>query len=187
AFDSRHGVALLDYLTHRPAAAGVFHQAMSAFSGQELEAILSAYEFAQLRHVVDVGGSEGTLLAALLSAYPTLHGTLFDLPPVIERAEARFAQQEFRVRCRLVAGDFFQSVPAGGDLYILKRVIHDWTDEQSITILRRCRAAMSTGSRLLIMDRVVAPGNDPSEAKLFDINMMVSVGGQERTAAEFTA
>jgi hypothetical protein len=160
---------------------------MTAFSGQELDAILAAYEFGQASHVVDVGGGEGALLAALLLAYPALHGTLFDLPPAIERAKEYFAQKELRARCRLVAGDFFQSIPAGGDLYILKRVIHDWRDEQSITILKQCRAAMSAGSRLLIMDRVVAPGNLPSEAKLFDINMMVSAGGQERTAAEFAA
>lgn len=187
AFDHVHGMGIFGYLAQHPQAAAVFHQAMTAFSGQELDAILAAYEFAQVGHVVDVGGGEGTLLVALLSAYPTLRGTLFDLPPAIERAEAYFAEQALRGRCSLVAGDFFKSIPAGGDLYILKRVIHDWRDEQSITILKQCRTAMSTGSRLLIMERVVAPGNLPSEAKLFDINMMVSAGGQERTAVEFAA
>jgi hypothetical protein len=188
AFEFVHGANIFTYLAQHPDAAQIFQQAMTAFSGQELAAILAAYEFTNIRHAVDVGGGEGTLLAALLERYPLMQGTLFDLPPTIERvSKQRAGQTGPWARCTLVAGDFFQALPAGGDLYMLKRVIHDWPDAQSIAILKQCRIAIADTGKLLILERVIASGNDPSEAKLFDINMLVSAGGQERSREEFGA
>jgi hypothetical protein len=188
AFESVHGMNIFSYLAQHPDAAQVFQQAMTAFSGQELAAILAAYDFTHVRHAVDVGGGEGALLATLLEHYPTMQGTLFDLPPTIERVrKQRAGQAGVWARCTFAAGDFFQAVSPGGDLYLLKRVIHDWTDAQSIAILKQCRIAMADEGKLLILERVIAPGNDPSEAKLFDINMLVSAGGQERNSEEFGA
>jgi hypothetical protein len=187
AFDHVHGTDIFGYLAQHGEAATVFHQAMTAFSGQELEAILTAYDFSQVQHVIDVGGGEGALVAALLLAYPTLRATLFDLAPAIEAAAPQLAAHGFLDRCALVSGDFFQSLPAGGDLYVLKRVIHDWPDEQSLAILKQCRAAIGAGGRLLIIERVITQDDSSREGKLFDINMMVSAGGQERTDVEYGA
>jgi hypothetical protein len=110
-----------------------------------------------------------------------------DLALAIERAASHLAQQGLLERCTLADGDFFQSVPAGGDLYVLKRVIHDWPDEQSIAILKQCRAAIAPAGKLLIIERVITQGDGSQEGKLFDINMLVSAGGQERTGGEYGA
>lgn len=187
AFHHVHGTDLFGYLAQHPEDAAVFHQAMTALSNQELEAILAAYDFSQVQHLVDVGGGEGALVAAVLQAYPTLHATLFDVAPAIERAAAQLSQRGLADRCTRVEGDFFQFVPAGGDLYVLKHVIHDWLDDESIAILKNCRAAIAAGGRLMIVERVIVEGDPSQDAKLFDINMMVSAGGLERTDQEYAA
>lgn len=187
AFQHVHGCDFFSYLGQHPDAAGVFHQAMTGFSHQELEAIMAAYDFSQVQHLVDVGGGEGALVVALLKAYPTLRATLFDLAPAIERAATNMTSHGLLERCALVSGDFFESVPSGGDLYVLKRVIHDWQDEQCIVILKQCRAAISLEGRLLIIERVITHGERSREGKLFDINMMVTAGGQERSDEEYAS
>jgi ubiquinone/menaquinone biosynthesis C-methylase UbiE len=187
AFEQVHGQPLYGYLEQHPEAASAFYGAMSAYSGQEVVALLAAYDFGPVTKLIDVGGGHGALLAALLRAYPTLMGVLFDLPPVIAEAQQSLGETGIADRIEWVAGDFFQGLPAGGDLYLLKSVLHNWNDEQCITILKHCRQAMNQTGRLLVVERVLPPGNEPAEAKLFDINMLVVVGGQERTAADFQA
>jgi O-methyltransferase domain len=135
--------------------------------------------------IVDVGGGYGELLAAILGAHPRLRGVLFDLPHAIDAASAPLARAGVAARCELVAGSFFDSVPAGADAYLLKSVLHNWDDSDVVSILCNCRQAMADGARLLVIERVVPDGNGPSEAKLFDINMLVTVGGQERTEQEY--
>jgi hypothetical protein len=120
----------------------------------------------------------------VLKAFPSVTGVLYDRPQVIQEP-AYLTAAEFLNRCEVVGGDFFQSVPGGGDVYVLKRILHDWGDERSIQILRRCREAMGNDVRLLVVDAVVPPGNDPHPSKIMDMLMMVLVEGQERTEQEF--
>ena len=185
AFKQVHGQPLYDYLRHTPAAAEQFHDAMSSFSAQESSAILAAYDFSEANTVVDVGGGHGELVAALLRRHPRLSGIVFDLPEVIAGASHLLADAGVAARATCVAGDFLTDIPSGGDAYLLKSVLHNWDDGTVVSILRRCREAMADHSRLLVIERVVPPGNGESEAKLFDINMLVVAGGQERTETEY--
>jgi len=185
AFRHRHGEPLFEYLHRHPEAAALFNEAMTSYSHEESPAILAAYDFSGAARVVDIGGGHGSLLATLLKAHPRMRGLLYELPEVIEGARHLLAREEVVDRCELLTGDFFESVPAGGDLYLLKSIIHDWDDDKSGVILANCRRAMAGGARLLLLERVVPPGNVPSEAKLFDINMLVVTGGLERTESEY--
>jgi SAM-dependent methyltransferase len=185
AFVHVHGLSFYDYLQEHPAAGAVFQSAMSSMSAQEAAAILAAYDFAKAQSVIDVGGGQGALLAALLRAHPHLAGVLLDLSPAIVGAKALLGAAGLTARATCVAGDFFTAVPKGGDVYLLKSVLHNWDDSDVVCILRNCRQAMADGARLLVIERVIPAGNGPSEAKLFDVNMLVTVGGQERTEAEY--
>ena len=187
AFEHIHGESLYDYLGHHPAAEAKFQAAMSGYSAQEAAAVLAAYDFSGLGTVVDVGGGHGTLVAALLEANPQLAGVVFDVASVVAAAQRRLADAGLAARATCVAGDFFAALPSGGDAYLLKSVLHNWDDAAAARILRRCRQAMSRRARLLVIERVIPSGNAPSEAKLFDINMLVTVGGQERTEREYRA
>ena len=186
-FEHVFGVELFDYLAQQPEAAAVFDQAMTSRSSQENSEIVSSYDFTGLSRVIDVGGGEGTFLASILEAYPALYGIVFDQPQVVARAEAQIAARGLVDRCRCIAGDFFQSVPEGGDAYILSNVIHDWDDARAGAILRNCRQVMSPSVRLLVIETIIPPGNAPSPTKLIDLQMLVLTGGRERTAAEYQA
>jgi hypothetical protein len=185
AFRHCHGEPLFPYLATHPRAAALFHEAMSGFSDRETTAILDAYDFSGLSKVVDVGGGHGALIAALLNAHPNLYGVILDLETAADGARQLVAEAGVAQRAVFVPGDFFSAVPRGGDAYVLKSVIHNWDDEAATRILRACRKAMRSDARLIAIERVIPPGNAASEAKLFDINMLVSVGGQERTEEEY--
>lgn len=185
AFDHLYGQPFYDYLGRHPATAALFHEAMTGFSEQEAAAILAVWDFPAVRTLVDVGGGQGALVAALLRAHPQLQAEIFDQSSPAEDARRLFADPAIQARARFVQGDFFASVPEGADLYVLKSIIHNWSDAAAVKILRTCRAAMPPHGRLLLAERVVPPGNEPAEAKLFDINMLVTAGGQERTEAEY--
>lgn len=187
AFAEANGEPLYEYLDHHPSAAAVFHEAMSGYSAREVSAIIEAYDLADARRLVDVGGGHGTLLVALLQSYAHLTGVVLDLPSVLEATERRFADVGLTSRARCVAGDFFTAVPDGGDVYVLKSVLHNWDGAACLTILRACRRAMTEHARLVVIERVIPSGNAPSEAKLFDINMLVVAGGRERTESEYRA
>ena len=149
--------------------------------------MVAGYDFAGARTVVDVGGGQGALLAAVLAAHPQARGVLFDQPEVVAGAAPLLRAAGVADRCAVVGGSFFEAVPDGGDVYLLSRVIHDWDDAQATTILRACRRAMGPAARLLLVERVLAPGNTPDPNRFSDLNMLVMLGGQERTAAEFAA
>ena len=134
-----------------------------------------------------MGGGHGALLAAILGAHPGLRGVLFDLPHVAEGAKDRLAAAGVLDRCQVVGGDMFAAVPAGGDAYILSRVIHDWDDERSVAVLAICRRAMAPEGKLLLVEEVIPPGDAPAYGKLSDLNMLVGPGGRERTEAEYRA
>jgi O-methyltransferase/methyltransferase family protein len=185
AFDHVFGVPLFQYFPAHPEAAQLFNDAMTSRSGQENAAIVAAYDFAAAHTVVDVGGGQGTLLASILHAHPKARGVLFDLPHVIAPARTRMESTGQAARWEFMAGDFFTAVPVGGDLYLLKKVIHDWDDERAQRILTNCRTAMSNTGRLLLMEPLIPPGNEPSFNKLLDLLMLVwNAGGRERTERE---
>jgi hypothetical protein len=169
--------------------ARVFDEAMATFAPATAAAIAVAYDFSELGTLVDVGGGNGALLIGILGAHPHLRGIVFDRPEPAERARKKVHESGLAARCEVVAGDFFESAPAGGDAYLLKHVIHDWDDEQATAILKRCRAAMKPGARLLIAEGVYPPRIDRSlegrGAAANDVNMLVATGGRQRSEAEF--
>ena len=184
AFDHVFGEPFFAYLERRPAEAHRFHAAMTSLSGSELPAILAAYDFSGCRRIVDVGGGQGALLRGILERHPHARGVLFDLPSVVAEADdARAAS--VAGRCEIVGGDMFHAVPAGGDAYLLKMIVHDWADAEAIRILRNCREAIADDGRLLVCDTVVKPSNGPDPAKWADLNMLTLVTGRERTEDEF--
>jgi len=174
-----------------PEGAALFNAAMTSLTSAFDAAVTAAYDFSRLGTLVDVGGGQGALISSILAANPALRGILFDIPPVIESARGRIGEAGLAGRCELVAGDFFASVPAGGDAYVLKWVIHDWDDEHSVAILGSCRRAMARDGRLLLVERVVPERIDQSADTqgmlLGDLNMLLVTGGRERTAAEYQA
>lgn len=187
-FRSRHGKSLFEWLVEHPEDERLFSEAMSTFSGVEIGCILASYDFSPHLHVVDVGGGYGALLRAVLEAHPKISGTLFDLPSVIERATGITARTDVASRCTLIGGDFFESVPSGNDLYVLKHVLHDWDDERALRILRNVARAMPSGARLLVAEQGIAPPGVPNPGKLLDVVMLSLLeAGRERTAEEFAA
>ncbi len=185
AFDQAHGTDLFDYLKSHPDAADLFNRAMISITKKEINSILSAYDFSDLSPIIDVGGGYGGLIAALLRTYPRMTGIVYDLPHLADTAKRMIEKEGVRDRCTLVAGNFFTSIPSGGDAYILKSVIHDWEDEKALIILKNCRAAMPDKSRLLVIERMIPSGDVPSPAKIMDMVMMVNLGGRERTEEEY--
>jgi len=185
AFERVHGADFFTFLARESAAAAVFDAAMTSRSAQENDAIAAAFDFSDLGTIIDVGGGHGSLLAAILCANPGPRGVLFDQPHAVAEARCQLEAAGLVGRCEVVAGDFFVSIPAGGDAYILKRVIHDWNDERARAILRNCHRAMPEHGRLFVIEVVLPPGNDPSLGKLFDLLMLVDLGGRERTEADY--
>src|SRR5581483_5604456 len=173
------------YLDEHPDEQKLCYEALSHLSAGEIEAIFDAYDFAPYRLIVDVAGGWGKLLTLILQAHHESRGILFDLPFVTEKASEQIQTTEIGGRCQVEAGDMFVSVPNGGDLYILKTVIHDWDDAHVLTLLRNCRAAMRPGARLLIIEQVLMPKNMPDNGKFLDLFLLAVIGGQERTADEF--
>ena len=185
AFDGFFGMDIWKYFAQNPEDAGVFNDSMSGMTAAANEAILSLYDFSKFKTVVDIGGGHGGLITTILKANPEAKGILFDSPQVVGGAKPKLEQAGVADRCEVVPGDFFAAVPAGGDAYVMKWIIHDWEDEKAITILKNVRAQIQPEGRLIIVDCIVPEGDEPHFAKTFDLNMMVMTGGKERTAAEF--
>lgn len=182
AFERVHGQNVWDYMASHPDTARVFNDAMTSASNQMIKPVVAAYDFSRFNSVVDVGGGHGALLAEILRANPRVRGVLYDRPEVVAGA----SHPDIADKLEIVGGSFFDSVPAGGDAYLLSNVIHDWDDEQSIRILTNVRDAMTADARVL-MAEVVMPGKAESAptVKLMDLNMLVLCDGKQRTEAEF--
>jgi len=187
AFEHHFGMSYFAYLAQHPASDRVFNQAMTGYTHQVASAVADTYDFSAFGSVVDVGGSYGTLLAAILQRNPTARGILFDQPHVAAAAGEQLAKNGVAERCTTVGGDFFVEIPAGGDVYLLAQILHDWDDERSTAILRQCRRAIPEYGKLLVIELVLPPGEEPFIGKWLDLHMLVLLGARERTEAEYGA
>jgi O-methyltransferase domain/Dimerisation domain len=185
AFERVHSTDAWTYRAERPEESAIFDRAMAARSRQSSAALLAAYDFGRYRTIVDVGGGNGALLAAILAAHEQVEGVLFDQPHVVADAPALFEREGVSDRCRIVAGDFFESVPEGGDAYLLRAVVHDWDDDEATRILAAVRRAIPPEGTLLVVERIVAPPNEGRDTNFMDLHMLVVLGGRERTQEEF--
>jgi hypothetical protein len=180
-----YGIDAWTYRREHPEEQAIFNSAMTGNSRSEAQAVLEAYDFSRFGCVVDVGGGQGFLLTEILLAYPAIRGLLFDQPHVIASADQVLASAGLAQRFQIAAGNFLESVPEGGDVYIMKAILHDWDDQASIDILRTCRRAMSSTATLMVIERVIGPPNKTPEGKFSDLNMMVQYAALERTHQEF--
>lgn len=188
AFEHVHGASLFDYLAGNPEEADLFNKGMAGNSPAHANLVAASYDFSGTSRVVDVAGGRGRLLATILERNPHLRGVLFDLPHVVESARDLFAEAGVIDRCEFVAGDFFETVPGDGDAYFLRNIIHDWQDDRAAAILATCRRAMPNHARLVLVERYLP--DDPREALLVrhaDLEMLVNVGGRERTTKEYAS
>jgi hypothetical protein len=185
AFDHVHGMPIFDYYAQHPEQWKLFDVAMTGSAGPEIAAVMADYDFSGIGTLIDLGGGHGSFLGTILTAYPAIRGVLAEMPAVIDGARRHFEAAHLADRCEVVPINFFESVPAGGDVYVMKRVIHDWDDERSITILKNCQRAMAGKGKLLLIEMVIPPGNGPEFGKWLDIAMLVFAGGCERTEREY--
>jgi SAM-dependent methyltransferase len=186
-FEKVFGMPIFDYYAKHPEKSELFDQAMAESSRPLAKAIVTSYPFSRIDRLVEIGGGDGSLLSAILRAHPRMVATLFEGPWVAGRARRSIAAAGLGDRCEVVAGDFFASVPAGGDAYLLKHILHDWNDERALTLLESCHRAMKPGARLLIVELIIPPGNEPFVGKELDIQMLIATGGRERTKEEYEA
>ena len=186
AFNKVTGLGTFDYYARHPDKAKVFDQAMVSSSSLVNRALTEAYDFSRFGRLVDVAGGYGSTLCTILTATPSLRGVLFDMPHVIENAKARVVAQGVGDRCELIAGNMFDSVPAGADAYFMKHILHDWDDASCAKILAAIRAAIPPNGRLLVCEKLILPGSAGTYGKITDLVMLVhNQGGRERTEAEY--
>lgn len=180
-----HGTPLWDYLAGAPELGTAFHRWMTRQSDQHNAAIVAAYDFSAFRVVADVGGGQGATLAAILTAHPPLRGILLDLPQVVANP-APLEAAGVADRCEVTGGDMLREVPRDADAYLIKRVLMDWGDDQAVRILRNCAEVLPASGKVLVVEMVLPPGNDPGPAKFFDLLMLLHhKRGRIRTEAEF--
>jgi SAM-dependent methyltransferase len=180
-----HGAEVFDYFAVNPEQSEIFNHAMTDGSTAIAPLVAEAYDFSGINRLTDIAGGHGYLLAQILKANPNVKGILFDVPPVIAGASALLEEEGVAGRVEKVSGDFFASVPEGADAYIMKHIIHDWDDEHATKILKNCRDAIKPHGKLLVIDQIVGPRNQPGLAKLMDLEMLVNPGGLERTEEQW--
>ena len=179
------GQSMWDYVDEHPEFAATFNDAMTCLSALDWPTVAAAYDFTPFSTIVDVGGGHGQLLALMLEASPGSKGVLQEREALAGAAEAHLREAGVLDRCRIEPGSFFETVPSDGDLYVMRRVIHDFDDEQAASILANVRRHMPRDATLLLLESVVPPGNTPHFAKSLDLDMMIFVGGRERTERQF--
>lgn len=187
AYGLAFGRPIFEDLAHKPEDAAIFDAAMTSFHGGETDAVLNAYSYDGITTLADIGCGNGSVMLATLQRYPAMRGLLFDQAHVIERTAQHVSAAGLASRVTLTSGSFFDSVPAGADAYTMRHILHDWSDELCIGILRNIRRVMPDDGRLLVIETVVPEGNEPSPSKLFDIVMMAFPDGMERSEAQFQA
>jgi hypothetical protein len=187
SFQKVYGQPLFNYIGAHPELAPVFDAGMTAFHGHETGAMLDAYDFSDVETLADIGGGNGSLLGAVLQRYPRLRGILYDLGHVAGRAREAIQALGLEKRCSVLEGSFFDSVPEGADAYLMRHVIHDWTDEQAVRILTNCRKVVPRHGRILVVEFAVPSANEASLGKDADMIMLAFPGGSERTEEEYRA
>ncbi len=190
-YEHVHGETSWAWLADHPEEEGVFNAAMARRASLQVDAVRAAHDLSEARLLVDVGGGQGALVAALLTLEPRLHAVVADRPEVAAAATAALAAAGLGDRGRGEPTDFFAAVPAGGDVYVLSNVLHDWDDDEAVAILRTVHAAMDPDARLLVVETVLdAPGRSAAQQRdvhLVDLHMLVMFGARERTRAEYDA
>jgi hypothetical protein len=184
AFEHIFGMEFFEYLSKHEEDGELFAELMSQHTAP-IAPVVAAHDFSGAGVVVDVGGGRGDLLAAILKAHPEMRGVLVDAPQVLRGAEKVLEEAGVASRCELVGRDIFEGVPAGGDCYLLKSVVHGLGDEQAVRLLDGCRRVMKEAAKLLLVEFVIPEGDEPSPAKLMDLLMLVGCHGRERSRAEF--
>lgn len=185
AFELEHGQDLFAYLAQHPDESETYNAGVDAFTRHDAQALAGAFDFSAFETVVDVGGGMGTLLIELLQRWPHLRGILFDKEHVVRAAAKHLQRAGLESRCSNVGGDFFESVPAGGDLYIVRHIIHNWGDAEAARVLRNCAEAVRSTGRVLVVEGILLPGHRKDTTRLLDLEMMVLSGtGRERTKPE---
>jgi hypothetical protein len=184
-FEKAHGASLFDYLAQHGEQASLFSETMIGLHSEEPPAVAAAYDFSPFKTIVDVGGATGNLLATILVNHAGPRGILFDRPHVVQDAPAMFNAKGVSNRVTIEPGDFFEAVPVGADAYILSHIIHDWNEDRCLTILGLVRKAMNPAGRLFLVEMVLPSGDAPHPGKMLDMVMLVQLGGQERTEAEY--
>jgi hypothetical protein len=187
AFQRVHRMGGFEYMAAHPDKAKEFGESMTSISSMENPAIAEGYDFQGIGKLVDLGGGHGSLLASILRRFPEMKGVVYDRAEVVANAkkDVHLRDKGIAARVELVAGNFFESVPAGADAYLMKYILHDWSDAQCRAILEHCRKSMAKGGKVLVVDTVIPEGNEPHWGKLLDMNMLVMTPGRERTEAEF--
>lgn len=184
SFEHVHGMSFWEYDARHPEHNERYEDNMASMADNEIQAVLTAFDWSPVRTFVDRGGGTGQFIAGILNAHPDMRGAMIDLPHVVGRAEPTLTEAGLRDRCDVVAGDFFESVPSGGDAYLLKRVFYDFTDEECITILRNVRRAMNPDASVLMLDGMVRSDNRFDFGKLHDLYVLAMGQGRCRTRAE---
>lgn len=188
AFEVAHGEPMFRYLDKHEDAAALYHRGVDAFTRREARALSEQFDFTRAKHVVDVGGGLGTLLVEVLSRFAHLKGTLVDRPAVLVQAERALSDSEARSRIELCAADFFEHVPSGADVYVLKHVLHNWDDERALTLLQNCARNLGPAGKLIIVEGFLLPEGMRDATRLLDLEMFVLCGaGRERRKPEFRA
>ncbi|GAA4227719.1 methyltransferase [Actinomadura meridiana] len=187
SFEKVFGKDFFSYLKDNPERYAGFNEAMSQATRATAAVLPGSFDFGRFGTVADLGGGDGTLLAAVLREHPSLKGILYDTADGLAQAPETMRRDGLTDRCSVVPGDFFASVPEGADVYLLKSILHDWPDDRCVTILRHCRDALPADGRVLIVEPVLAETVDAQSVGLYlgDLNMLVNWGGRERTRAEF--
>lgn len=184
SFQYKYGEGFFDYMAKHPDSNARFNAGMSSFSSPDNLSIINAYDFSRYNLVVDIGGGQGSFLASILSEYTEINGVLYDQPEIVSNPIEEITKK-LSARCKILGGDFFSSVPNGGDIYILKLILHDWGDAEAIRILRNCSSVVPVNGKVLVIDGVMLGGNEYDPHKQLDISMMLIFGGRERSRREF--
>lgn len=184
-YEDMFGRTFWEDLEAHPERGRAFDALMAVQVAQVADEVTTAYDWSDVRHVVDVGGGTGTLLAALLTKYPALVGTLVDLPSSVEVGRLNLVAAGLSDRCSYFRDSFFEALPPGGDVYVLSRILHDWSDDEATAILRRCAEAARASGRVLVIESLVADSETSSMTTTMDLRMLANFGGKERSLAEY--
>lgn len=187
AFEIAFDRPFFEHIKKSPPTAKNFNDSQIQITKTVIKNIIDKFPFSKFKTIVDVGGGSGQLISAILSAYPTVNGILVDMPEVVNTEKTKLITQSIAERLHIIAGSFFDTIPSGGDLYMLKYILHDWPDKDALRILQNCRKAMSRNSRLIIIEILVSEDHEETFSKWRDLEMMVLFDAKERTQSEFEA